>query len=116
VCYENSTNLLIPEYHGYCDFEDFGMDSRSNRLARVNFVSPWRSTNPLVSDVYRGWYLDVSYTADGQSSVTISAILERKVQWPFLRREMLIANEHWSSYTECRVGRVQEEEMTSQRI
>jgi hypothetical protein len=47
------------------DFEDSGIDSRSNRLARVNFVSPWRSTNPLVSDVYRGWYLAVSYTADG---------------------------------------------------
>jgi hypothetical protein len=47
------------------DFEDFGMDSRSNRLAMVNFVAPWRSTNALVSDVYRGWYLAVSYMADG---------------------------------------------------
>jgi hypothetical protein len=47
------------------DFEDFGADSKSNRLAIVHFVPPWRSTNQMVSDVFRGWYFAVTYTPHG---------------------------------------------------
>jgi hypothetical protein len=48
------------------DFEECGLDANGkDNAAIVHFVPPLRSTNSLVSDLWRGWYLALTYNKDG---------------------------------------------------
>jgi hypothetical protein len=47
------------------DFEEMGMDLKSNRQAVVHFVPPKVTSSPLEPGVWTGWYLALTYWPDG---------------------------------------------------